>query len=129
MNIAEFRRIQFKDESAFQAAVIGYAKTAGWLVFHVSDSRKEVARQGVRVLVGDQLAKGYPDLTLVHPDLGRFLVRELKSTNGRLTPAQKQWLACLRGAGIDAAVWRPQDLPAIEQTLAGRQTTRERRAS
>ena len=105
------------DEASFQAGVIEYARLNGWLVFHVSDSRKEVIRGGVSRLVGDQLAKGWPDLALVHPKRGLFLVRELKSDRGRLRPEQKEWLDALRAAGVDVDVWRPRDLPDIERVL------------
>lgn len=96
-----------------------YAQLNGWRVFHVSDSRREVIdrRQGVSRLVGDELAKGWPDLVLVHPRRGLLLVRELKSDRGRVRPEQKEWLEALRAVGVDADVWRPRDLPEIEAVL------------
>lgn len=116
-------------EADFQAAVIEFARLTGWLVFHVSDSRKEVRRGGVSRLVGDELAKGWPDLALCHPRRGVFLVRELKSNRGRVTPEQKRWLEGLRAAGVDADVWRPRDLPAVQQTLASSTRTTRRQAA
>lgn len=55
-------------------------------------------------------APGWPDYAFVTAD-GRFLLRELKTETGRLTDAQKQWLADLQRAGVDADVWRPEHWP------------------
>ncbi|MFZ8417681.1 VRR-NUC domain-containing protein, partial [Staphylococcus aureus] len=62
---------------------------------------------------------GFPDLVLVHGDRGRILYRELKSTKGRVSPAQTEWINDLISAGQDAGVWRPQDWinRTIEQEL------------
>lgn len=50
---------------------------------------------------------GFPDLVLV----GRgVLYRELKTSKGRVTAAQQQWIDGLIRAGQDAAIWRPEDL-------------------
>lgn len=108
-------------EAQFQEGVIAFARLCGWRVFHVSDSRREVVdrRRGVSRMVGDELAKGWPDLVLVHPKRG-LLVRELKSDRGRLTPEQKEWLAALAAVGVDVDVWRPRDLPTIERLLGGK---------
>jgi hypothetical protein len=40
---------------------------------------------------------------------GRVMYREIKTATGRITPAQKAFLALLRAAGEDADVWRPAD--------------------
>lgn len=116
---AHATQIPFRDEDHFQSEVIRHAEARGWKVMHISDSRKEVRRGGVSFLVGDKLAKGYPDLTLVHPRHGIFAVRELKQNHTRLEPEQEEWLKWLRAAGVDADVWRPRDLNAIERFLAG----------
>lgn len=60
-------------------------------------------------MVGDTDAKGWPDLVLVHPGIGRILFRELKSDKGNPTPEQTEWLTVLRTSGLDACVWRPGD--------------------
>ncbi len=115
--------IPFKNEAQFQAQLVKFAQRRGWLVFHVADSRKEVSRRrgGVTVkeLVGDPLAKGYPDLTLTHPRRRLFVVRELKTNTGRVTAEQQKWLDALAAAGVDVDVWRPRDLKSIERFLAG----------
>jgi hypothetical protein len=47
---------------------------------------------------------GFPDLTLVKGSTLLFV--ELKSTKGRLTPAQSEWLEAL-GFVASVATWRP----------------------
>lgn len=106
-------------EADLQKGVLELAELTGWMVFHVSDSRREVIdrRSGVSRMVGDKLAKGWPDLVLVHPRRGVCFIRELKSDRGRLTPEQKQWIAALAAAGLDVGVWRPRDLERIKTAL------------
>lgn len=80
-------------ESDLDRKVQQIARGLGLLVYHTFDSRRS--------------APGWPDLTIV----GRsVLYRELKRENGRLTTAQRAWLAALGDAGQDAGVWRPSDL-------------------
>ena len=43
-------------------------------------------------------------------DCGAAMFRELKTERGRLTRDQRECLAFLRAAGLDADVWRPSDL-------------------
>ncbi len=96
-------------EAQFQAQIIDVAQRLGWQVFHVSDSRREVRGRNVSFLVGDKLARGWPDLTLAHPRWRMFGVRELKTNTGRLTPVQRRWLETLAVVGVDALIWRPRD--------------------
>jgi VRR-NUC domain len=90
-------------EKAFQSSVVQLARMLAWRVFFVRES------------VGSP--EGWPDLVLVRHD--RFIVRELKTETGRLSPAQRGWIAALEEAGVDVAVWRPADWPRIEATLVG----------
>ena len=94
-------------EAGFRAAVVELAEALGWLVYYVPDSRR--------------CAPGYPDLSLLHPGQGRFLVAELKRERGRVTPEQRVWLEGLRRAGVAAYLWRPSDWPQIEATLKGKE--------
>lgn len=65
----------------------------GLLRFHVHDARRSPA--------------GFPDLVIV----GRgVLYRELKRQDGKVSPAQREWLDALAEAGADACVWRPSHL-------------------
>jgi len=81
-------------EAQFQQAVVDLARLRGWLVFHVHDSRRG-------------LGAGFPDLVLVHQATGELLFVELKTTSGRVSTAQQEWLDALQLGGHDARVWRP----------------------
>ena len=85
----------------FMPAVIALAKRCGWRVFHVFNSRKSEA--------------GWPDLFMVRGP--RCLIRELKVPPNKTTAAQDDWLDLLRGAGLDAGVWTPDDWNTIEDCL------------
>lgn len=84
-------------EGELDRSVRRIAADLGLLVYHTHDSRRS--------------EPGFPDLVCVGR---RVMYRELKKENGRVTQAQKTWLAALVDAGQDACVWRPSDL------LAGR---------
>ena len=89
-------------ERAFQSAVLELARWAKWLVYHTHNSRRS--------------EPGFPDLCLVRGDT--CLMIELKANDGRLSKAQKAWIAALDVVpGIEAAVWRPRHWTAIEETL------------
>ena len=104
-------------EKDLQRAVIDLAERLGWRVMHIHDSRREV-RPGM--CVGDREVRGWPDLTLVHPGKGRIMWRELKSSTGTLTDAQRGWLHDLRCCGMDAGVWTTDDWPVrISAELQG----------
>lgn len=94
-------------EKVFQQAVENLALRAGWLVYHTHDSRRS--------------QPGFPDLVLVHGARRLVLFRELKTQAGKTSPAQKRWIAELKAAGADAAVWRPLDwhTHVIHRTLTG----------
>ncbi len=81
--------------------LVPYARLRGWRVYWTYFSKHSPA--------------GFPDLTLVRD--GVLLIRELKTDRGRLTDAQRDWLAGLQACGVDAAVWRPSDWPAIQKEL------------
>ena len=90
-------------EKRFQQQVIDLAHLAGWLVYHTYDSRRS--------------APGYPDLALCHEARGQYLLAELKSDRGRLSPAQQRWIQALQRAGIECHIWRPGDFDAIVARL------------
>lgn len=84
-------------EKDFQAGVLKLALFHGFkLRYHTHDSRRS--------------APGFPDLVLVNPRTGRVLWRELKTNKGRVSPEQQEWLDGLTACGMDAGVWRPNDL-------------------
>ena len=79
-------------EAALQQAVIDLARWAGFMHYHVTDSRRT--------------RPGFPDLVLVHTTTGRLIFAELKSEKGRVRPEQDVWLQHL-GKLHEAYLWRP----------------------
>ena len=100
---AAARGVVVNAEKRFQAAIVQLAGLLGWRVFYVRDSRGSPG--------------GWPDLTLCKCE--RLLVRELKTTTGRLSREQAEWGRALTAAGVDWRVWTPADWPTIEATLKG----------
>lgn len=99
-------------ESQFQAQITQLAELCGWTWNHVYRSVAGRKGGGWRTAT---TCIGWPDLCLWRP--GQFLAVEVKAEKGRLTDEQRQVLASLRAAGIDARAWWPRDWPEIEQTL------------
>lgn len=103
-----------RDEERLLEQLVQLAPRCGWALMHVSDSRKEVRwREGAEVrsaLVGDVLARGFPDLVLARETI---IYRELKSDIGTLDAHQKWWMKRLELAGQDVDVWRPRDLYSV----------------
>lgn len=97
-------------ENAFQTKIIDLCKWLGLYVYHTYDSRMSVA--------------GFPDLVIV----GKrgIVFAELKSTKGKVSLAQEEWLDRLREAGSGQVfLWRPEDWPEVEKeltALSGRTT-------
>lgn len=100
-------------EARFTSQVIALLHLYGWLVYHplpaVHRGRYVTAMQG---------DKGWPDIAAAHPVHG-FLVAELKTDTGKVTAEQKQWMHALLSAGVEAYVWRPDDLEFIAARAAG----------
>jgi len=48
----------------------------------------------------------------------RLIFAELKSSKGKLTPTQEQWLEALKETGVEAYVWRPADYDEAVTILA-----------
>ena len=95
-------------EAAFQAQLISLFRLAGWRVYHTHDSRRS--------------SPGFPDLVLLRPgpDPGHLLMAEVKSAHGAVTAEQDAWIEGLRGAGVDARVWRPADWAEAVNVAAGK---------
>jgi hypothetical protein len=94
-------------ESELQSAVEEMARWLGWYVFHDQDARRNPA--------------GLPDIVAVHPVQRRLLWAELKTSKGRLRPAQADWRDALVAAGATVYLWRPEDWRngSIERILRG----------
>jgi hypothetical protein len=84
-----------ESESEFQARIVAEAVRCGWKVRHVPDSRRT--------------DPDWPDLDMSHRLQRRYVKREIKTANGRLSPGQKALIADLEAAGVDVGVWRPAD--------------------
>lgn len=82
-------------EDQLQTWIIQLAKLHCWRVYHTYDSRRS--------------APGFPDLCMVHAGQGRVIFAELKSTTGRVSADQREWLQDLTTAGQEAYLWNPKD--------------------
>lgn len=104
-------------EKDFQRTVIAFAKLHRWRVGHFRPVCARRPDGSVRWQTPVQAdGAGMPDLVLVRE---RVVFAELKMPAGRLSADQEAWLTALRGAGVEAYIWRPTDWPSIERVLAG----------
>lgn len=115
------------DEDKLQQVVIDRANHWGWLVAHFRSART-AAGGWVTPVAAD--GRGFPDLVMVHPSVGRLLVVELKSQKGKVTPEQQEWLTAVMvvsdqapGQLVWSAVWRPEHLfdGTVERMLSVRE--------
>lgn len=88
-------------EKAFLAGVLKIARWKHWRVYHTHDSRRS--------------EPGFPDLVLVRA--GELIFAELKTDEGKVTPAQREWLQALSSTGAETHIWRPADLEMIQERL------------
>lgn len=96
-------------EKAFQAQVVALASYLGWTHYHTHDSRRSPA--------------GFPDLVLVKAGEPVLFV-ELKTDVGKLTPAQRYWIALLDDAeGCEVWLWQPKWWHILERRLRGERLT------
>lgn len=84
------------------------ARSRGWKVMHVSDSRIVTNVGGRLVLAGDPECKGWPDLFLAHPAAGLLLAVECKREIGdEPTDDQDEWLDVLDLCDVQTFVLKP----------------------
>ena len=95
------------------------AQLTGWETLHVRTSMQADGRY--LTATSGTMAKGWPDLVLIHPGKRRLIFAELKSDKGRISDEQVRVMGRLMAAGYPVQVWRPRDWPVIEETL-GRAT-------
>ncbi|MBZ5736472.1 VRR-NUC domain-containing protein [Nocardioides sp. TRM66260-LWL] len=88
-------------EAMFQRHLLQLAAWHGLLSYHTHDSRRS--------------QPGFPDCVLLGP--AGVIYAELKTTKGRVTPEQREWLDRLTAAGQTAYLWRPTDWPEINLIL------------
>ena len=82
-------------ESELQIQIVKIAIDYGDLIFHSSDSRRDIG-------------PGFPDLTIAGRH--RVLFAELKSATGNLSTEQTNWKYRLIAAGMYWVLWKPRDL-------------------
>lgn len=95
------------------------ARRCGWKVMAIRRARRGGNSEGWETPMQYD-GKGWADLTLCHPERQLFIIRECKGEREALSFEQREWLAWLVRAGVDAAVARPRDWPALEALLMGR---------
>jgi hypothetical protein len=96
--------LQHVTEAAWQAQVEAWAKRAGWLGYHVRDSRGS--------------ARGFPDCVFVRPQTSEIVFAELKTERGRVSPSQQVWIEALRACNQRVFVFRPADEDLVKRVLA-----------
>jgi hypothetical protein len=95
--------IELLTEREWSEQVADLARLAGWRRYHTFNSKKSHS--------------GFPDETLVRD---RVVFLELKTEQGRPSPAQREWLTDLIRAGAEVYVVRPRDLQELAYVLAAR---------
>ena len=89
-------------EKQFQAQVVKAARLYGWVALSTWNSKHSPA--------------GEPDLRLIRPP--RVVFAELKTENGRVTPAQREVMRLLSLCpGVEVYLWRPSDWDEIVKVL------------
>lgn len=84
--------------------VLDTAKLFGWLSAHFRPARTQ--NGGWRTAVSGD-GKGFPDCVLLRGN--RCLAWELKSSKGKPTSEQTNWLQAFKKAGFEARVIKPED--------------------
>jgi len=102
-------------EKQLQSTVLGWAKAYGWLAYHQLDTGGRDTNGNV--YYSRRIGPGFPDLVLCHPVWGKLIFAELKTDKGKVSENQQEWLEALRKTKTAVYVWRPRDMPEIEQIL------------
>lgn len=89
-------------EKEFSQQIADLAVAMGWKHYHPWTSIHSVA--------------GWPDFVLCRPP--RLIFAEVKTDNGKLTAAQREWLETLGQAPhVETFCWRPSDFEEIVALL------------
>jgi len=88
-----------QNEQALQAKIVALCKELGLLVFHSTDSRRDIGG-------------GFPDLVIASK-LGNssLIFAELKGPAGSMSPSQQDWRWAIiaSGGGMAHRIWKPKD--------------------
>jgi hypothetical protein len=102
-------------ERTFREQVDELAEILGYQWMHVDPLRTSGGLW--RTPTHGPLGKGWPDSVYIHRRTGRTIFVEFKRELGKTEPDQDHVLAFLRGAGLEAFVWRPSDFDRIAEIL------------
>ncbi len=90
-------------EKTWQAELVQLARMLGFKHYHTYRSVRSPA--------------GWPDLALVRE---RLVLIEVKKNDGRVSPAQADWIRHLHSAGVEVYVARPDHLQQLALVLQAR---------
>ena len=93
-------------EKVTQAVILAYLKSRGDMMAWRNNTGSYSPRPGAFVRYGDV---GSADILAVQAPMGRLVGVEVKSTRGRLRPAQERWGAQLERVGGQYIVARTLD--------------------
>ena len=104
-------------EAQWATTVEGLLDAYGWRWCHFRPARTE---RGWRTAISGK--KGFPDYAAARDSLGyfgpaRFILLELKSESGRMSPEQQEWHDMLKAAGAEVIVARPSDYERLVEVL------------
>lgn len=99
-------------ERAFTSQVIALARWFKWRTAHFRPAMTKRGRW-VTAVQGD--GAGFPDLVLSRRE--RLIFAELKTSRGKTSPAQDEWLKSIQGAPVEVYLWRPAMIEEIEKLL------------
>ena len=115
-------------ERDFQRSVMELAELSGWETFHCRTSMQQ--GRYLTATTGT-MAKGWPDLLLIHRSRQKLIFAELKSDKGSLRPDQSRVLSLLwqlvegpTREWAEVHVWHPKDWATIEATLTHKEDSR-----
>lgn len=93
-------------EHQIQCAIHRFLTIEGIFHFAIPNGEKRDVRVGAR-LKEEGVLPGVSDLVLILP--GRVVFVEIKTSTGRLSPAQKAFREAVQGLGHSYVVWRSLD--------------------
>lgn len=108
-------------EKTLQDRIVGRAKRRGFKVAHAGRGIAAFTAEGEPIFV-TPMAKGWPDLFLLHERRGFVLVIECKKEKEEPTDEQIGWIRAFNACGIPAVVCKPSDLRLgrVDAILAGK---------